>query len=79
MKVEAGWLCDSETMMVAGLTLLLCLSLTTIHCNIEFKHHNNTELAAILQKVRPTRPLVSGQSSLSLIKCSANLWPSSSC
>lgn len=41
-------------MMVAGLTLLLCLSLTAIHCNIEFKHHNNTELAAILQKVRLT-------------------------
>ena len=57
VTVEAGgwcWLgdCGSETMMVAGLTLLLCLSLTAIHCNIEFKHHNNTELAAILQKVR---------------------------
>ena len=54
MKVEAGWLSGSETMMVAGLTLLLCLSLTAIHCNIEFKHHNNTELAAILQKVSQT-------------------------
>jgi len=46
----------SETMMVAGLTLLLCLSLTAIHCNIEFKHHNNTELAAILQKVHNKCP-----------------------
>merc|ERR1719278_55783 len=43
-------------MMVAGLTLLLCLSLTAIHCNIEFKHHNNTELAAILQKVHNKCP-----------------------
>merc|ERR1719410_1522280 len=42
--------------MVAGLTLLLCLSLTAIHCNIEFKHHNNTELAAILQKVHNKCP-----------------------
>merc|ERR1711874_507768 len=45
-----------ETMMVGGLTLLLCLSLTAIHCNIEFKHHNNTELAAILQKVHNKCP-----------------------
>ena len=60
VEVEAEgwcWLADSETMMVAGLTLLLCLSLTAIHCNIEFKHHNNTELAAILQKVRQTYKL----------------------
>ena len=62
VEVEAeGWCwlagCDSETMMVAGLTLLLCLSLTAIHCNIEFKHHNNTELAAILQKVRQTNQI----------------------
>ena len=62
MTVEAeGWCWlaggDSETMMVAGLTLLLCLSLTAIHCNIEFKHHNNTELAAILQKVRQTNQI----------------------
>ena len=42
----------SGNMMVVSLTLLLCLSLAAIHCNIEFKHHNNTELAAILQKVR---------------------------
>merc|ERR1712183_834153 len=46
----------SETMMVAGLTLLLCLSLTAIHCNIEFKHHNNTELAAVLQQVHNRCP-----------------------
>ena len=44
-------------MMVVGVTLLLCLSLTAIHCNIEFKHHNNTELAAILQKVSQTNQL----------------------
>ena len=43
--------------MVVGVTLLLCLSLTAIHCNIEFKHHNNTELAAILQKVSQTNQL----------------------
>merc|ERR1712226_301131 len=39
----------SETMMVVGVTLLLCLSLTAIHCN-------NTELAAILQKVHNKCP-----------------------
>ena len=44
-------------MMVVAVTLLLCLSLTAIHCNIEFKHHNNTELAAILQKVSQTNQL----------------------
>ena len=84
MTVEAeGWCwlagCDSETMMVAGLTLLLCLSLTAIHCNIEFKHHNNTELAAILQKVRGTNYISeTGQVSQFDIM-PADLWPSSSC
>lgn len=43
-------------MMVAGLTLILCLSLAAIHCNIEFRHHNNTELAAILQQVHNKCP-----------------------
>merc|ERR1711988_1961019 len=46
----------SGNMMVVSLTLLLCLSLTAIHCNIEFKHHNNTELAAILQQVHNKCP-----------------------
>merc|ERR1719471_1677774 len=42
--------------MVVSLTLLLCLSLAAIHCNIEFKHHNNTQLAAILQQVHNKCP-----------------------
>jgi len=41
---------------VVSLTLLLCLSLAAIHCNIEFKHHNNTQLAAILQQVHNKCP-----------------------
>ena len=43
--------------MVAGATFTLCLlCLSLAAANIEFKHHNNTELAAILQQVSvPTR------------------------
>ena len=40
-------------MMVARATLTLCAALISLAAaNIEFKHHNNTELAAILQQVR---------------------------
>merc|ERR1711936_1253354 len=46
----------SGTMMVVALTLLLCLSLAAIHANIEFSHHNNTQLAAILQQVHNKCP-----------------------
>merc|ERR550517_1814854 len=45
--------------MVVGLTLVLCLSLAAIHCNIEFQHHNNTQLAAILQQVHNQCPDIS--------------------
>merc|ERR1711936_720980 len=46
----------SGTMMVVALTLLLCLSLAAIHANIEFSHHNNTQLAALLQQVHNKCP-----------------------
>merc|ERR1711988_1166515 len=46
----------SGNMMVVSLTLLLCLSLAAIHANIEFKHHNNTQLAAILQQIHNKCP-----------------------
>ena len=40
-------------MMVARVTLTICAAIITLAAaNIEFKHHNNTELAAILQQVR---------------------------
>ena len=40
-------------MMVARATLTICAAIITLAAaNIEFKHHNNTELAAILQQVR---------------------------
>ena len=43
----------SQRMMVARATLTLCAALMSLAAaNIEFKHHNNTELAAILQQVR---------------------------
>merc|ERR550532_1903900 len=42
--------------MVVALTLLLCLSLAAIHANIEFSHHNNTQLAALLQQVHNKCP-----------------------
>jgi len=44
-------------MMVARTTLLLCISL--VAANLEFKHHNNTELAAILQQVHNQCPDIS--------------------
>ena len=37
-------------MMVVRATILLCIGF--VAANIEFKHHNNTELAAILQRVK---------------------------
>ena len=43
-------------MMVARVTLTICAAIITLAAaNIEFKHHNNTELAAILQQVRLDR------------------------
>ena len=43
----------SQRMMVARVTLTLCAALMSLAAaNLEFKHHNNTELAAILQQVR---------------------------
>ena len=49
-SLEAG---ASQSMMVARVTLTLCAAIITLAAaNIEFKHHNNTELAAILQQVR---------------------------
>ena len=49
-SLEAG---ASQSMMVARVTLTICAAIITLAAaNIEFKHHNNTELAAILQQVR---------------------------
>ena len=46
----------SQRMMVARVTLTLCAALMSLAAaNLEFKHHNNTELAAILQQVRTIR------------------------
>ena len=42
---------SSLIMMVVRATLLLCITSIFVHANIQFKHHNNTELAAILQQV----------------------------
>jgi len=44
-------------MMVVRATLLLCITL--VAANLEFKHHNNTELAAILQQVHNQCPDIS--------------------
>merc|ERR1711976_978413 len=44
----------SLNMMVVRATILLCIGFVT--ANIEFKHHNNTELAAILQQVHNQCP-----------------------
>merc|ERR1711874_862464 len=50
----------SQTRMVAGATFTLCLlCLSLAAANIEFKHHNNTELAAILQQVHNQCPDIS--------------------
>ena len=38
-------------MLVALTTLITICMLATIQTKVEFKHHNNTEMAAILQKV----------------------------
>merc|ERR1719411_560201 len=42
--------------MVVRATLLLCITSIFVHANIQFKHHNNTELAAILQQVHNKCP-----------------------
>jgi len=47
----------SHNMMVVRATLLLCITL--VAANLEFKHHNNTELAAILQQVHNQCPDIS--------------------
>ena len=56
---SGGWLWRpgaSQSMMVARATLTLCAALISLAAaNIEFKHHNNTELAAILQQVSLVR------------------------
>ena len=50
---SGGSLEASQRMMVARVTLTLCAALMSLAAaNLEFKHHNNTELAAILQQVR---------------------------
>jgi len=47
-------------MMVARVTLTLCAALMSLAAaNLEFKHHNNTELAAILQQVHNKCPDIS--------------------
>merc|ERR1719322_1439064 len=46
-------------MMVVRATLLLCITSIFVHANIQFKHHNNTELAAILQQVHNKCPDIS--------------------
>merc|ERR1719410_3271142 len=45
--------------MVVRATLLLCITSIFVHANIQFKHHNNTELAAILQQVHNKCPDIS--------------------
>merc|ERR1711893_512026 len=47
----------SLNMMVVRATILLCIGF--VAANIEFKHHNNTELAAILQQVHNQCPDIS--------------------
>merc|ERR1712137_940746 len=50
----------SQSMMVARVTLTICAAIITLAAaNIEFKHHNNTELAAILQQVHNQCPDIS--------------------
>merc|ERR1712227_1045067 len=49
----------SLIMMVVRATLLLCITSIFVHANIQFKHHNNTELAAILQQVHNKCPDIS--------------------
>merc|ERR1712176_485751 len=50
----------SQRMMVARVTLTLCAALMSLAAaNLEFKHHNNTELAAILQQVHNKCPDIS--------------------
>jgi len=50
----------SQRMMAARATLTLCAALMSLAAaNLEFKHHNNTELAAILQQVHNKCPDIS--------------------
>merc|ERR1711971_62002 len=50
----------SQRMMVARVTLTLCAALMSLAAaNLEFKHHDNTELAAILQQVHNKCPDIS--------------------
>jgi len=50
----------SQRMMVARVALTLCAALMSLAAaNLEFKHHNNTELAAILQQVHNKCPDIS--------------------
>merc|ERR1711963_927262 len=49
----------SLIMMVVRATLLLCITSIFVNANIQFKHHNNTELAAILQQVHNKCPDIS--------------------
>jgi len=46
-------------MLVALTTLITICMLATIQTKVEFKHHNNTEMAAILQKVHNECPDIS--------------------
>merc|ERR1712012_178963 len=49
----------SLNMMVVRATILLCITGIFVNANIQFKHHNNTELAAILQQVHNKCPDIS--------------------
>merc|ERR1712095_108916 len=50
----------SLNMMVVRATILLCITSIFVNANnLEFKHHNNTELAAILQQVHNKCPDIS--------------------
>merc|ERR1711983_556549 len=50
----------SLNMMVVRATILLCITSIFVNANnIQFKHHNNTELAAILQQVHNKCPDIS--------------------
>ena len=50
-RQQEPWPGLSWKRMVVRYILTICLA-TLAAANIEFKHHNNTELAAILQQVR---------------------------
>lgn len=42
--------------MFSRLALVFCLAFHSAFCEVEFKHHNNTEMAAVMQQIHNACP-----------------------